>query len=241
MGTATTRGAGAAASDPGGNRRVGRANVPTGRAAHPVSITHTHHRRRGGLGVHHDNVARTYRRTLTVVNVRSGTAVSGRAARSDHEKSSALLPRTPAARRRIHSRTLADPATACMCITAPVRPSAITRLASVWPTPAIGWDAARAANPSSTCGSWTNFVGVRRVWSLFTHATAGGAELTLLRDYLDRAGPRLDTFEFEAAGEHPGMGAHAYLHDLRAAGPQEALAPFAVDLWPMACYGTMTP
>ena len=85
------------------------------------------------------------------------------------------------------------------------------------------------------------FRGKRRVWSLFTHATADGAELTLLRDYLDRAGPRLDAFEFAAAGEHAGMGAHAYLHDLGAAGPPEALVPLAVDLWPMACYGTMTP
>ena len=85
------------------------------------------------------------------------------------------------------------------------------------------------------------FRGRRRVWSLFTHATADGAELTLLREYLDRAGPRLDAFEFAAAGEHAGMGAHAYLHDLGAAGPPEALVPPAVDLWPMACYGTMTP
>jgi len=85
------------------------------------------------------------------------------------------------------------------------------------------------------------FRGRRRVWSLFTHATADGAELTLLRDYLDRAGPRLDTFEVAAAGEHAGMGAHAYLNDLGAAGPPEALVPPAVDLWPMACYGTMTP
>ena len=79
------------------------------------------------------------------------------------------------------------------------------------------------------------------MWSLFTHATANGAELTLLRDYLDRAGPRLDAFEFAAEGEHTGMGAHAYLHDLSAAGPPEALVPSAVDSWPMACYGTMTP
>ena len=85
------------------------------------------------------------------------------------------------------------------------------------------------------------FRGRHRVWSLFTHATANGAELTLLREYLDRAGPRLDAFEFEAAGEHAGMGAHAYLHDLRAAGPPDALIPPAIDLWPMACYGTMTP
>ena len=85
------------------------------------------------------------------------------------------------------------------------------------------------------------FRGRRRVWSLFTHATANGAELTLLGDYLDRAGPRLDTFEFAAEGEHAGMGAHAYLHDLSAAGPPEALVPSAVDLWPLACYGTMTP
>lgn len=85
------------------------------------------------------------------------------------------------------------------------------------------------------------FRGRRRVWSLFTHATANGAELTLLRDYLDRAGPRLDAFEFAAEGEHAGMGAHAYLHDLSAAGPPEALVPSAVDSWPMACYGTMTP
>ena len=63
------------------------------------------------------------------------------------------------------------------------------------------------------------------MWSLFTHSTADGAELTLLRDYLDRAGPRLDAFEFAAAGEHAGMGAYAYLHDLGAAGPPEALVP----------------
>jgi hypothetical protein len=85
------------------------------------------------------------------------------------------------------------------------------------------------------------FRGRRRVWSLFTHATANGAELTLLRDYLDRAGPRLAAFERSAAGEHAGMGAYAYLHDLGAAGPPEILVPPAVDLWPMACYGTMTP
>lgn len=85
------------------------------------------------------------------------------------------------------------------------------------------------------------FRGRRRVWSLFTHATTDGAELALLREYLDRAGPRLDAFEFAAAGEHAGMGAHAYLHDLSAAGPPEALVPPAIDLWPMACYGTMTP
>jgi hypothetical protein len=85
------------------------------------------------------------------------------------------------------------------------------------------------------------FRGRPRVWSLFTHATANGAELTLLRDYLDRAGPRLDGFEFAAQGEHAGLGAHTYLHDLSAAGPPEALVPPAIDLWPMACYGTMTP
>jgi hypothetical protein len=65
--------------------------------------------------------------------------------------------------------------------------------------------------------------------------------LTLLGEYLDRAGPRLDAFEFPAAGEHAGMGAHAYLHDLSAAGPPESLIPSPIDLWPMACYGTMTP
>ena len=85
------------------------------------------------------------------------------------------------------------------------------------------------------------FRGRRRVWSLFTHATSDGAELRLLSEYLDRAGPRLDAVEFAAAGEHAGMGAHAYLHDLGAAGPPEALVPPPVDLWPMACYGTMTP
>lgn len=85
------------------------------------------------------------------------------------------------------------------------------------------------------------FRGRRRVWSLFTHAIAEGAELTLLRDYLDRAGPRLDAYDFPAAGEHEGMGAHAYLHDLGAAGPPETLNPPPIDLWPMACYGTMTP
>jgi len=95
--------------------------------------------------------------------------------------------------------------------------------------------------PSKYLRELDEFRGRRRVWSLFTHATADGAELTLLRDYLDRAGPRLDAFEFAAAGEHAGMGAYAYLHDLGAAGPPETLVPLAIDLWPMACYGTMTP
>ena len=97
------------------------------------------------------------------------------------------------------------------------------------------------AEPVKYLRELDEFRGRRRVWSLFTHATADGAELTLLRDYLDRAGPRLDAFEFAAAGEHAGMGAHAYLHDLGAAGPPEPLVPPPVDLWPMACYGTMTP
>jgi len=97
------------------------------------------------------------------------------------------------------------------------------------------------AEPVNYLRELDQFRGRRRVWSLFTHSTADGAELTLLRDYLDRAGPRLDGFELAAAGEHPGMGAYAYLHDLAAAGPPELLVPPAVDLWPMACYGTMTP
>ena len=95
--------------------------------------------------------------------------------------------------------------------------------------------------PSKYLRELDEFRGRRRVWSLFTHATVEGAELTLLRGYLDRAGRRLDTFEFPAAGEHAGMGAHAYLHDLGAAGPPETLVPPAVDLWRLACYGTMTP
>jgi hypothetical protein len=85
------------------------------------------------------------------------------------------------------------------------------------------------------------FRGQRRVWSLFTHSIAGGAEFTLLREYLDRAGPRVDALELPAVGEHPGMGAYAYLHDLGAAGPPEDLVPAPTDLWPLACYGTMTP
>lgn len=85
------------------------------------------------------------------------------------------------------------------------------------------------------------FRGRRRVWTLFTHSTANGAELMLLRDYLDRAGPRLEAFEVAATGEHPGMGAYAYLHDLGTAGIPDTPTPPPVDLWPMACYGTMAP
>ncbi len=97
------------------------------------------------------------------------------------------------------------------------------------------------SEPVSYLRELDQFRGQRRVWSLFTHSTADGAEFTLLRGYLDRAGPRLDALELPAAGEHPGMGAYAYLHDLSNAGPPEALVPPATDLWPLACYGTMTP
>ena len=108
MDAATTRGVGPAAPDPGGSRRFGRANVSTGRAAHDLSVADADRRGRGRLGVHHGDDTRAHRHPLTVVDVGSGTAVPGRAARGDHEKSSALLPRTPSARGRIRSSALAD-------------------------------------------------------------------------------------------------------------------------------------
>jgi len=97
------------------------------------------------------------------------------------------------------------------------------------------------ATPERYLRELDGFRGRPRVWTLFAHSIGDGAELVLLRDYLDRAGPRIDSFEVAAEGEHPGVGAQAYLYDLRAAPAPEATIPPPFDTWPMTCYGTMTP
>ena len=72
----------------------------------------------------------------------------------------------------------------------------------------------------------------------YLRTPATGGSISVIVDLGGDAGPEI---EVAAAGEHAGMGAYAYLHDLGAAGPPETLVPPPSDLWPMACYGTMTP
>jgi hypothetical protein len=85
------------------------------------------------------------------------------------------------------------------------------------------------------------FTGRSRVWAVFAHSTSNGAELIVIRDHLDRVGRRLRSVEVPAAGAHAGAGAYAYLYDLAAPRAEEIDDPPPIDLWPLACYGTMSP
>jgi hypothetical protein len=76
---------------------------------------------------------------------------------------------------------------------------------------------------------------------VFAHSTSNGAELIVIRDHLDRVGRRLRSVEVPAAGAHAGAGAYAYLYDLAAPRAEEIDDPPPIDLWPLACYGTMSP
>jgi hypothetical protein len=80
-----------------------------------------------------------------------------------------------------------------------------------------------------------------RLWVLFTHGASRGEETAYVRDYLDRVGRRMSSVEISARGSHLGAGALAYLYDLSRPTLVEVTEPGPIDLWPLACYGTMTP